>query len=992
MKPMMRKYIWLLGFLGVLPGLCQGQQWQGSCYLGGNSSYPVNVSLVSSTGTPLDSIQSGIDFNLNISLPGLSVRCPNGSYTVSIQTSDNLVIGSQPPSSTTQFTQTTSTPLVYSNSTPISTNNGIGFNVPFHFLPGTTCNRELGTFKVKIKTSCGDSCVVNVSLRAIAKNYWKVTKQRIWGNLSGGYVLWRIVVQNTNPNPGIGDLNIYSGTLQDVVSGTSVITAVSASGVTGLGTNTATWNTGFISVYSYYVFYDVWTKSCDSAGTLIQNCVNYSFCLGKPTVGVGNPSNPNPSPTARTVPSPSSTVQIPQPNIKLCCDYISGQACDTVTLVKEPNYSICFDKTRPNAQYINWTQGCEEFYHISACGNCGSNVPLDSIVITDTFPSGIQVTSMTISSPLSGTLQVGSSTFSISAGTPQTISFSSPPSNFVFTTTPGQTLLNQCITIDVKFTITAPAGTTVKNCAHINYTNASFSDTVNNCGQFIPGSSYQGAAISCDSFIVQQPKPIPFIKKCIRNGQQSYNVGDVIPFQIVVINHGSAPLTGYTLNDFLGSPQNLQLVPGSVSYTYGMGSFNVYYPWNCFPNIPNPIHDTTPPSWVTNTSTPPQNLIWSISGMPGSCYLDSAYYLIIQFDAVVLPQSFGNYINTATLNGPGYTANSSAPYNVLRIAKLDVTKKVGLNGQWGNSGYVNPGQNFQYQISLCNVGSVALNHLQVQDALPACVSLLGCSGYVLDAQGQQHPISGMSCTAPNFSFPTSTAIQPGECAVLILQVQRKPQDTSAQCCNPLARGKGTSTDAVLQTIQDEDGPVCVKSAACCDLERFNIKLQTQGIAGSVGNFSLWVTAGNLPIQEIDISLMDVHVQYTYPDCKPAQLGDHFMHLTTTANTLGGALVLTNPNPPFVNHQLTWGLGTPLNMNTGVNIPLSLVLPNSLSVPCCSALVYFCLKVHVKDVNCRECEKVVCGFFTIQPAGGQPGASSIIQQQVGCVGCEQQGKL
>ncbi|SFV32793.1 hypothetical protein [Thermoflavifilum thermophilum] len=977
MKKWVTRYLLIL-LATVQPVWVFAQQWQASCNL--QPGHPVTATLVSSSGSPLDSIESGKDFNLNITLPGLGNQNCSG-YVVQIQTSNNITLGTQPASTPYPFGQTSSNPPVFSNPSPIPTTNGYGLNIPFHFLPGTTCNGELGTFKIIIKTTCGnktDSCVLNVSLKAIAKNYWKVSKQRVWGNLSGGYVLWRIVIQNTNPNPGIGDLNIYSGTITDQITGSNIISSVPGISVTGLGTSTASWNTGTISVYNTYVIYDVWTKMCDPAGTLVQNCVNYSFCLGKPTISTG-PANPNPAnPSAREITQPDSTNTLARPlptspaggpilipPKSFCCASATGQACDTVTLVKEPNYGVCFSKFRPNANYINWAQGCEGLYVIRACGNCGSNVPLDSLVIRDTFPAGIQVTSITVSSPVSGQLQVGSSTFPFSGGS-QTYTFSSPPSGFVFSTTPGQVITNQCVDITVKFTITAPAGTLIQNCAHLNYTNASFSDTVNACGVPIPGGQYHGAATACDTFYVRPPQAIPFIKKCIRNGQSSFNVGDVIPFQIVIINHGQAPLGPVNVQDFLGSPQNLQLVPGSIHYQHGMGAFNIYYPWTCSPSWSQP--DTTQPSWVNYTGSGNQNLSWTINGMPGSCYLDSAYYLVIQFDAVVLPQSFGNDTNTATLTGSGWNISSGVPYNVMRLAKIDVSKKVGVNGQWGTTGFVNPGQIFQYQISLCNVGSVALNNLQVWDALPGCVQLQGCSGYILTAQGQQQPISGISCSAPNFNFPASATIQPGECAVLILNVKRNPQDTSAQCCNPLARGKGTTTDAVHQTIQDEDGPVCVKNSLCCELEKLQWQLQPMGFTTTQANFDLYLAAGNLPIQEVNISLMDYHVQYSYSDCKPPSLGDSVMHLTSSLTSLngsaGGPLVLQNPNPPFVNQQLQWSLGNPVMLASGVHIPISLVFPSVLQIPCCTSRVYFCLLVEVKDVECRICQKTVCGYFNI----------------------------
>jgi uncharacterized repeat protein (TIGR01451 family) len=974
-------FIYVVYFITLLSAGKIFAQPQANCFLRGNQ-YPVNASLVSATGAPLDSIESGKDFNLNITLPGMGSQSCSG-YSVQIQTSNNLTLGNQPASTVFPFVQCNSTPLTFCNVSPIPSINGYGLNVPFHFLPGTTCNAELGTFKVIIKNICGnqtDSCVLNVSLKAIAKNYWIVTKQRVWGNLFGGYVLWRVKLINTNPNPGIGDLDIYSGNIIDQISGSNTIVSVSTA-ATGIGTNTATWSTGTISSYTSAVWYDVVTQICSQPGTVVKNCVNYSFCLGKkvsnnPTTGSGfaghNLTNP----------------------VGQCCASAFGNVCDSVTIVGQPNYAICFGKTRPSAANINWAQGCEGFYDIDACGNCGSNVPLDSLKITDVFPSGIQVTAISLLSnssgplpPINGTLTAGSTTINyIGSNVLQTYYFSTPPSSFTFTSTPGQLIYNQCIKIRVKFVITAPAGTLITNCANITYTNGRMPQNANKCGFVFPETHYNGSATACDTFYVRQPKAIPFIKKCISNGQQSFNVGDVIPFTIVVANHGQAPLGTVNVQDFLGSPQNLQLVPGSIQYSYGMGYFDVNnpLPW-CSPPITNPINSQ--PSWLNYTGNNTQNLSWNINGMPGNCQLDSAYYLVIQFNATVLPQSFGNYSNTTTLTGSGFNISSYVPYNVMRLAKIDVTKKVSVNGQIGTSGFVNPGQNFQYQISVCNVGSVGLKNLSVQDVLPNCVQLQpGCSGYLINSQGQQQTISGISCAAPNFVFPPSTVIQPGDCAVLVINVQRKAQDTSKQCCNLKAVGKGTTTDAVAQTIQDEDGPVCVKSSLCCEIERMNAVLQPTGNTATLANFNLNVQAGNLPIQELTVTLTDFHVQYNYNDCKPQQMGDYMMHLTSSLTNLSGTsgqLILQNPTPPFVNNMLTWQLGTPTMIGAGVNIPISLVMPNMLQIPCCTGRVYFCLKVTVKDVDCRVCEKTVCGYFDLpkQVTNGASNSKLMILQDL-----------
>ena len=66
--------------------------------------------------------------------------------------------------------------------------------------------------------------------------YWQLKKSWLWGDLSGGAVLWKISLTNTNPNPGIGDYDIASGTITDFVD-CGVISGLY--GATGVGTSAA---------------------------------------------------------------------------------------------------------------------------------------------------------------------------------------------------------------------------------------------------------------------------------------------------------------------------------------------------------------------------------------------------------------------------------------------------------------------------------------------------------------------------------------------------------------------------------------------------------------------------------------------------------------------------------------------------------------------------------------------------------------------------------
>lgn len=977
----------LLLFLGIVTALHANAQVVSSdicTTLGDNAA----ISLKDASGNPLTSIKTGLDFNLILTLPG--GLCQGGKYEVTITTSNNLVLGNPNPNYPFYSTGTNQ----FENSTVISSNSGLGINVPFKFKAGVTCNNEKGTFNVTIKLICDGVadrvCTFKeISLNAIAQNYWVVEKKHIFGNLSGGGIYWDVIIKNTNLTPGIGDLNILNGSIKDVVSSDQIISVTGGglSGLTGLNTSTASWNTGTILSTTPYVVYRVQTYSCKPAGTVVTNCVKYNFCLGKEVKLVANPvdwdiqkarSSDSKISSAASIPPPGGPIGPPQ---IVCCDRATGDVCASVTLVGTATTSANFSKSLTYGNNLNYAQGCEGEYRIIVSNN--GNIPLNNLVITDIFPAGIQV--LQISVTASGT----SMYYDIPFGSPTTgfntsgLNYSQTwssgfPTNFQLNTTSG-TLLGGTITIKIKFKIVAVVGTNIINCANLNYS-GTYDGWSNWCGiQLPPPNQNVSAPQSCIPFIVQEPKAIPGIFKCIPTGQQSFSVGDVIPFRIVVSNHGAASFSG-NLADLLGttSLQNLGLVAGSVQYSYGMGPFSPYSTTpgciNSFSNI-----STTPPSWVSVTQQTSQNLGWSISNMPGNCELETASYLIIDYKATVLPQSFGNYINTAKLTTSTGTLNGLAHYNVLRTAQISTTKQV-------NTAFVEPGQSFNYIIVVKNEGSVALKNIKVDDMLPLCVTYTAKSARHLDVNGVMISSVGVAWASPIFTFPSSLILQPGQSVELTVTVTRNANDQSKQCCNPSARGSGVTNDASADGISDVDGPVCVTSSLCCNIKDLNVQFFTghDSNGGIVPVF--FITGGTVPIQEIEISLIDYHAEYSAVACKPANMGNLFGHIqpfigydgtnyynfSSLPSAGSPSLQLqTVVNP--VNNSLTWSGSNPINLSTagGWNfnglIALNFVAPDIVNLDCCTGRVYYCFKVRVKDANCNVCEKIVCGSFEIPKA-------------------------
>lgn len=959
----------------------QVQSTDGCTMLGNN----ISISLISASGTALTDVKSGLDFNLNLTLPGQN-NC-NGTYNVIVNTSSNLSQGSTAPSYPYPFVNSGNNE--YTNGPVLSSGTGgIGICIPFKFKPGVTCNGETGTFKVTITLTCADGtkheCILNVALKAIAINYWVVEKKHVFGNLSGGGIYWDIIIKNTNGTRGIGDLNIYNGSINDILSSDEIISVSggSLSGLVGLYTPNASWFTGTILSTTDNVVYHVQTYSCKPAGTVVQNCVKYDFCLGKEIKL--HPYDPNTSdqkelkgsnerkPVAAGFPGPIGPVKKP------CCYRLTGQTCASVTLVGTPTTSANFSKSLTYGTNLNYSQGCEGEYLITVSNN--GNIPLNNLIISDNFPSGINVFEISVaaSNP--------SMTYDIPFGTPSTgFNTSGPnysqtwttgfPTTFKLITTSG-TLLGGTITIHVKFKIVAPTGTNIKNCADLNY-NGTYDGWSNWCNIQLPPPSQNGVSQSCVSFKVEPAKAIPGITKCIPSGQQTYSVGDPIHFRIVISNHGAANFSG-NLTDLLGpTPQNLQLIPGSVTYSHGIGYFN---PYSTSPVCIGSTNLSTPSTWTPPTLTGTlQNLSWNISNMPGICELNKAYYLIIDFEVTVLPQSFGNYQNTALLG----TLHGDAYYNIMRVAKIVTTKQASTE-------FVEPGQTFSYIVNVKNAGSVGLNNIKIVDVLPPCVTYSNCSANKLDANGVI--ISGTTPTysSPNFTFPVALNLLPGESVTLIITITRNANDQTPVCCNLLAKGIGITTDAVHMLISDEKGPACVKSGLCCDIKDMDVQFNTTFINGTLVTVFL-ISGGSLPIQEIEISLMDYHVVYNNLQCKPLNMGNLFGHiqpfvgtddngnywnfysLPGTGNPVLPLQTLVNP----VNNSLTWAGSNPIDLSgsswasflNGL-IALNLIAPDILSLECCSGTLYYCFKVRIKDVNCNVCEKIVCGSAEI-PKKKQP---------------------
>ncbi len=647
--------------------------------------------------------------------------------------------------------------------------------------------------------------------------------------------------------------------------------------------------------------YIVYIQNCASEGAVITNTAHYDFTLGNN------------------------------------CGTMEGDVSAVSPPMASPNASLSFHKQVLNAANTSLSPGCQGQYYISINNN--GNVPWTNITVTDALPSGISpVGAPNLPSGWTSTWSGGTYTFQ---GGSQVLM-------------PGQT-----VGIYIPFTIDplATPGSSIVNTANISYQVAGpqTSGGGGSAPASCPGINCPqiDTAIQNDvartTFVVEEPRPVPSIKKCIIDPPNAvqppiYQIGNVIRFRINVGNSGAASLSS-VINDALGAPnQHLQIIPSSIQYAYYEDIQSGYINSCNYNGIPEP----SIPFTVTPNTSDLQNPTFTIVGMPGICQLNRVNMLTITFDAMILPQMHGTKTNTAAITTTGQPSKqSSVTYSIDQVGILGVHKRA-------DQDYVENGQTFNYIIEVTNQGSVGLNNITLTDALPGCVQRAGDIA-VRNALG--NIVTGSSVTGNiQIALPAAEQLAPGATLTVTIPVQKV---SGATCCNVTVAATArmvTSNQLLDANFGSELEPAaCVRSVECCDVPGFEAQLVQRD-----GRFYLQLTGGAVPLQEVDVNMLDFHVEYSSPDCKPVNMGV-FGQLSTTTNTVGG-LVLSNGTMPA--GSLSWGLGTASVIN-GQTIELEITDPAILDIPCCEFELTFCLKVRVKDVNCNVCEKTIC--YTAEPA-------------------------
>jgi len=866
----------------------------------GNSQIAVNTSPNTSTcnlsgdnvtvAVPTEAL-TGDNIALNITLPGsYDAGCVK---TVSITNSSNLIFQS---SGAIPFTDMGGGTYQNAPTPTLNGNDGHNFNVFYKFPSYVTCNGAVGTFNVTVTLDCAGvitTCTTSVSVIARAANYWTITKEFVTGDLTCGLSTWKIKLHHNNPNgSGLGTYKL-SGTITESPSVPIVSGAV----------HTVNYSMASNSFYTKYVT----LQNCLPEGSVITNIANYNFTLGDGT-----------------------------------CDTMTGTVTADSDPLVSPNADLSFVKyaydnngypdTHP---YFNIPPGCAGKYRIQAKNN--GNVPWTNLVITDNLNiPGITITGIT---PPIG--------WSVTPIVPPFLNilytFTAPPG---FVLNPGEEIN---IWIDFEVNLVTTSGTTISNSASIDY-QAVGSGTGNGNGGPSPCP-----AISCPSidtsiqntddfvnFVVATPEPRGSIKKCILNPPSAivppiYQIGDIIEFSVMIGNSGSGDLTTI-LTDAFGMPsQNLEILPGSITYEY-YANQNRSYRNSCSPPFGVPI---APPFPVTANTVDLQNPFWNITNMPGICDYNRSNFLIIKFNAEVLAQLYGTKTNVASIpstTGAG-THSSAVNYSIDQVGILGIFKEA-------DAEIVENGQSFNYTITVSNNGSVPLDNIVITDILPDCVSVNGQIA-IEDSYATSIPFTTSGGLIININ-PT-TEIFPGNDFTITVPVVKSG---GGNCCNESVSVTADMTTSGVElnaNYGSEEAPAaCVTGTECCDIEDFDATIQENN-----GTFNVSISGGSVPLQEVEISMVDYHIEYSEEACKPDDLGI-FGTLTTSTINLSNLILNAGDNGTS---SLSWLLGNPSIINTSVN--LDILYPDVLNLECCDVDFYFCIKVKVKDVNCNVCEKIIC---------------------------------
>lgn len=450
------------------------------------------------------------------------------------------------------------------------------------------------------------------------------------------------------------------------------------------------------------------------------------------------------------------------------------------------------------------------------------------------------------------------------------------------------------------------------------------------------------------------------------------NIGDTIDVCYEFKNTGDAPLTGGVFDVPL--PTWLQAISSSVVYT----GFS-----------PNP------------TIMAATNIKFNLPSLPVSA---SSYKIcfkaIVQTGAVGGPNNFWTTVYGGNLINAQYVCYTS--FNICAFAAIGIDKKVkgSLNGSFANSGTGNPNTAVDYEITVRNTGTIAVDNLVVIDRIPA-VSNLTILGSPLSALVSNQfnmlmltapininytalytatqnicttwPATGTPCNTGvwsavlanggvKFIFNPTFTLAPGGTYTFIFQTKIPVATANGLIdCNTIGFiAKSTTGGYNINPV--ESNPVCIEvvvpevpPGGCCK-DLLKKITTTQSISNDVLTVNATLTAGPGKLKKVTVSLVNFEVKHP-KDCdvcikNPKQFGN--ITNPTSAlpfNTVPAAV-------PF-SHLIQWKDSMGYNFSAGVPLNFTVPLPARSAIACCCDTIEYCLRYTFTDTACVMCDTTIC---------------------------------
>jgi uncharacterized repeat protein (TIGR01451 family) len=450
------------------------------------------------------------------------------------------------------------------------------------------------------------------------------------------------------------------------------------------------------------------------------------------------------------------------------------------------------------------------------------------------------------------------------------------------------------------------------------------------------------------------------------------NIGDTINLCYEFANSGDAALTGATYNIQL--PAWLQAINSSVVYT----GFS-----------PNP------------TIMPASNLIFNLPSIPfGTNTYKICFKAIVQSGAVGGPNAYWSVISGGNLINPQYVCYTS--FNICAFAAIGIDKKVkgSLNASFANSGTGNPNTAVDYEITVRNTGTIAVDNLVVIDRIPAIgnLTILGSPAsapvpnqfnmqmlsapaninYTAQYTATQNictgwPATGTPCNAGvwsgavtnggvKFTFNPPYTLAPGGTYTFTFQT-KIPAGTANGLvdCNTVGFiAKSITGGYTINPV--ESNPVCVEvvtpevpPGGCCKDLLKKIKT-TQSVNNDVLSVNAMLTAGPGKLKKVTVSLVNFEVKHP-KDCDVCVKDPrHFGNITNQTSPLPFTTVPASV--PFT-HLIQWKDSAGYNFSNGVPLNFTIPLPPRSPIACCCDTIEYCLRYTFTDTACVMCDTTIC---------------------------------